>query len=271
MIYGHTPLRVSCTDSPGSGDDRRPFEPSCCSRRRPAAAQVSAADGGPARPRARRRGPCGGAGDGRVPVEELAEPPFLTEPVLSPDGSRIAGRVSKDGNESIAIWTLGGGARTEPILIASSANSIVDGLGRQRAADHQHQHVRPDGLRVAGADHALQFVAATTSVPEVTRSAPAAALRRRRHLHRSRRRYVLLSAQADIGDYARTSSGRSRERRRRSRSSAGSRRVELVRRRPGHRPRRGRLWRAAGGSIIARAPVARCGGSKSGHEPQDGA
>src|SRR5581483_9056650 len=39
-------------------------------------------------------------------VEAFAELPFLSAPLLSPDGTRIAGRISGGGSERIGIWTL---------------------------------------------------------------------------------------------------------------------------------------------------------------------
>jgi dipeptidyl aminopeptidase/acylaminoacyl peptidase len=41
-----------------------------------------------------------------LPVEAFAELPFLSAPLLSPDGTRIAGRISGGGSERIGIWTL---------------------------------------------------------------------------------------------------------------------------------------------------------------------
>jgi dipeptidyl aminopeptidase/acylaminoacyl peptidase len=55
---------------------------------------------------------------GPVPIEEFARLPFLSDALLSPDGLRIAGRVSHDGNEGIAIWTLSEGADQVPVHIA---------------------------------------------------------------------------------------------------------------------------------------------------------
>jgi dipeptidyl aminopeptidase/acylaminoacyl peptidase len=41
-----------------------------------------------------------------LPVEAFAELPFLSAPLLSPDGTRIAARVSGAGREGIGVWTL---------------------------------------------------------------------------------------------------------------------------------------------------------------------
>jgi dipeptidyl aminopeptidase/acylaminoacyl peptidase len=51
------------------------------------------------------------------PVEALAELPFLTSPLLSPDGTRIAGRVTVDGNEVIGVWNLADPRDRPPALI----------------------------------------------------------------------------------------------------------------------------------------------------------
>jgi len=41
-----------------------------------------------------------------LPVESFAALPFLSTPVLSPDGTRIAARISSAGRDWIGIWTL---------------------------------------------------------------------------------------------------------------------------------------------------------------------
>ena len=41
-----------------------------------------------------------------LPVEAFAEPPFLSSPLLSPDGTRIAALVTSGGRQRIGIWTL---------------------------------------------------------------------------------------------------------------------------------------------------------------------
>jgi dipeptidyl aminopeptidase/acylaminoacyl peptidase len=59
---------------------------------------------------------------GPVSIEDFARLPFLSDALLSPDGRRIAGRVSHDGNEGIAIWTLSEGAEQVPQHIGVSGN-----------------------------------------------------------------------------------------------------------------------------------------------------
>jgi dipeptidyl aminopeptidase/acylaminoacyl peptidase len=41
-----------------------------------------------------------------IPIEAFAEPPFIADPLLSPDGKRIAARIYADGNEQLAIYDL---------------------------------------------------------------------------------------------------------------------------------------------------------------------
>jgi dipeptidyl aminopeptidase/acylaminoacyl peptidase len=59
---------------------------------------------------------------GPASIEDFARLPFLSDALLSPDGRRIAGRVSHDGNEGIAIWTLSEGADQVPEHIAVGGN-----------------------------------------------------------------------------------------------------------------------------------------------------
>ena len=90
-----------------------PSEPAPASRAPPAVAPSGSAE--PAAP-----------ADGRIPIEDFAGLPFLSEPLLSPDGTRIAGRISQEGIENIGIWTLSGGPEQEPILIASSGTQSFE-------------------------------------------------------------------------------------------------------------------------------------------------
>lgn len=41
-----------------------------------------------------------------LPAEAFAELPFLSSPLLSPDGTRIAAQVTRDGRQWLCIWTL---------------------------------------------------------------------------------------------------------------------------------------------------------------------
>ena len=48
-----------------------------------------------------------------IPVERFAELPFFDSPVLSPDGTRIAAKITDGGEDRIGIWTVGAqGARS---------------------------------------------------------------------------------------------------------------------------------------------------------------
>lgn len=55
-----------------------------------------------------------------IPVERLAQLPFFDSPVLSPDGTRIAAKITDGGEDRIGIWRIGaGGARPERVIPAS--------------------------------------------------------------------------------------------------------------------------------------------------------
>lgn len=60
-----------------------------------AAAFLMAATAGPA------------AANASIPLEAIAQLPFLRAPLLSPDGAHIAARTMEEGEERIAVWTLG--------------------------------------------------------------------------------------------------------------------------------------------------------------------
>ena len=53
-------------------------------------------------------------------VETFAELPFLTLPVLSPDGSRVAARLMVNGEERVGIWTLSAPRDQPPTLVEAS-------------------------------------------------------------------------------------------------------------------------------------------------------
>jgi dipeptidyl aminopeptidase/acylaminoacyl peptidase len=76
------------------------------------------------------------------PVERFAQLPFLSSPLLSPDGTRIAGRVAVGGQERLAIWTLAAPRDGAPQLI-EAAN--VDGFAW--AGDHRLL-IRSTGLTI---------------------------------------------------------------------------------------------------------------------------
>ena len=56
----------------------------------------------------------------RPPVEAFAELPFLSSPLLSPDGARIAARVTSGEQERIAIWRLSDPRDAEPQAVAAA-------------------------------------------------------------------------------------------------------------------------------------------------------
>ena len=76
------------------------------------------------------------------PVERFAQLPFLSSPLLSPDGSRIAARVTVGGQERLGIWTLAAPRDQAPQLI-EAAN--VDGFAW--AGDHRLL-IRSTGLTI---------------------------------------------------------------------------------------------------------------------------
>jgi dipeptidyl aminopeptidase/acylaminoacyl peptidase len=52
-----------------------------------------------------------------VPIEALAGVPFLSDPLLSPDGRHVAARVNEDGMEALAVYDLKGPRDAPPKLI----------------------------------------------------------------------------------------------------------------------------------------------------------
>jgi len=59
-----------------------------------------------------------------VTIEALAEPPFLTDPILSPDGNRIAARLTMNNKEWIGIWDLGAAPGTPPRLLEQGSYEV---------------------------------------------------------------------------------------------------------------------------------------------------
>lgn len=59
------------------------------------------------------------ASSGRIPVEAFGDLPFLTQPSLSPDGTRIAARVTVQDEVRLGIWTVGGAPDQQPRLIST--------------------------------------------------------------------------------------------------------------------------------------------------------
>ena len=66
-------------------------------------------------------GPAGADVPPAPPVEAFAQLPFLSSPLLSPDGTRIAARVTAGGEERIGVWTLSA-PREDPPAILPIAN-----------------------------------------------------------------------------------------------------------------------------------------------------
>ena len=58
-----------------------------------------------------------GAKDGPVPVEAFAALPAIDEPKLSPDGTRVAGKMAIDGTQYLMITPVTGGADTKPSVV----------------------------------------------------------------------------------------------------------------------------------------------------------
>jgi dipeptidyl aminopeptidase/acylaminoacyl peptidase len=59
---------------------------------------------------------------GPIPIADFARLPFLSDALLSPDGTRIAGHVSSNGNEGIAVWTLSAGADQVPLRVPANGS-----------------------------------------------------------------------------------------------------------------------------------------------------
>lgn len=53
----------------------------------------------------------------RIPVESFAALPFISDPALSPDGSKLAMRASADGKSVIAVYDLPTSANRQPTLL----------------------------------------------------------------------------------------------------------------------------------------------------------
>ena len=66
---------------------------------------------------------------GPISVEDFAHLPFLSDASLSPDGTKVAGRVSAEGRESIAIWTIHEGVPGAPLLIPATGNQSFEWAG----------------------------------------------------------------------------------------------------------------------------------------------
>lgn len=67
-----------------------------------------------------------------IPIEDFARLPFLTDALLSPDGTRIAARVSEGGEKRIGIWTLSEGPEQTPRLIPASGGESFEWASDRR-------------------------------------------------------------------------------------------------------------------------------------------
>ena len=68
----------------------------------------------------------------RLPVEAYAERPFLSSPLLSPDGTRIAGRVTSGEREMIGVWRLSDSRDAEPQAVRVANIESFDWAGPDR-------------------------------------------------------------------------------------------------------------------------------------------
>jgi len=66
------------------------------------------------------------------PVEAFAQIPFLSTPLLSPDGTRVAARLAIEGREFVGIWTLGAPRDEPPRMIQVSNLESFWWAGDQR-------------------------------------------------------------------------------------------------------------------------------------------
>lgn len=64
----------------------------------------------------------------RIPVEDFAQLPFISNPVLSPDGLRIAATVSGGGVERVAVYDLAAGASKPPVLVSIGDKAALRSL-----------------------------------------------------------------------------------------------------------------------------------------------
>lgn len=69
--------------------------------------------------------------DAPVSIEDFARLPFLSDALLSPDGTRIAARVSAEGRQYIAIW-LPDSDRQAPRMIQADSNEAFRWAGDNR-------------------------------------------------------------------------------------------------------------------------------------------
>lgn len=86
-----------------------------------------------------------------VSVESYSELPFLSDPLLSPDGTRIAARISNSGHEQIAIWTLSEPRDHPPKLINIGGVESFAWAGDGRLV------ISTIGLRIIASGNAIAF------------------------------------------------------------------------------------------------------------------
>jgi TonB family protein len=58
-----------------------------------------------------------GGDAGPVPLDALAEIPFISDPLISPDGKRIVAKVNSNGQEALAVYDLAAGPTAQPVFI----------------------------------------------------------------------------------------------------------------------------------------------------------
>ena len=79
---------------------------------------VAAAAPPPAAPAAAARAaPAAAASTEPVPMDALAQVPFIADPQISPDGKRIVAKVNVQGQEALAVYDLAAGATQTPVFI----------------------------------------------------------------------------------------------------------------------------------------------------------
>ncbi|HEV2865682.1 MAG TPA: S9 family peptidase [Allosphingosinicella sp.] len=97
-----------------------------------AAAAIALVAAAPLRAQAAPAAPTAAPAAASISVEDFARLPFLSDALLSPDGTRIAGRVSQGGAQHIAIWTVGAPADRQPVLIPSGGSDSFVWAGDRR-------------------------------------------------------------------------------------------------------------------------------------------
>ena len=65
-----------------------------------------------------------GAAPPPIPIEAIAQLPFISDPVLSPDGKKILARISLKGQERLAIYDLAAGPDAQPKFVPMGDLSV---------------------------------------------------------------------------------------------------------------------------------------------------